>query len=176
MMRIGLLSDTHSYLDPAILQHFADCDEIWHAGDVGEPSVLDALEAEKPVRAVYGNIDGVAVQQRLPPNQTFTVADLPVLITHIGGYPGRYTPRVRNLLDDLRPKLYVCGHSHILKVMMDKQRGILHINPGACGRHGFHRMRTVVRFGIERGRVVDLEVIELGLRGKIDSYRRLSRP
>ena len=167
-MRIGLLSDTHSYLDPTILEHFRDCDEIWHAGDVGDASVLDALEAEIPVRAVYGNIDGSALRQRLPLNQTFTVADLPVLITHIGGYPGRYTSRVRGLLDALRPQLYICGHSHILKVMMDRQRGTLHINPGACGRHGFHRMRTVVRFAIERSRVENLEVIELGLRGKID--------
>ncbi len=167
-MRIGLLSDTHSYLDPAILEHFRDCDEIWHAGDVGDAAVLDTLEAARPLRAVYGNIDDATVRRRLPLNQHFTVADLPVLITHIGGYPGHYTPRVRGLLDELRPKLYICGHSHILKVMMDKQRGVLHINPGACGRHGFHRMRTVVRFTVERGRVENLEVIELGLRGKID--------
>ena len=167
-MRIGLLSDTHSYLDPAILDHFRDCDEIWHAGDVGDANVLNILEAEKPVRAVYGNIDDTTLRQRLPLDQKFTVADLPVLITHIGGYPGRYSSRVRGLLDELRPKLYICGHSHILKVMMDKQRGTLHINPGACGLHGFHRMRTVVRFAIKRGRVENLEVIELGLRGKID--------
>ncbi len=168
MMRIGLLSDTHSYLDPKILDHFADCDEVWHAGDVGDPAVLNTLEAYKPIRAVYGNIDDTVIRQRLPLNEAFTVAGLPVLITHIGGYPGRYTSRVRSLLDDLRPRLYICGHSHILKVMMDKQRGILHINPGACGRHGFHRMRTVVRFAIEGGRIENLEVIELGLRGQID--------
>ena len=167
-MRIGLLSDTHSYLDPAILDYFADCDEIWHAGDVGDPAVLDALEAAKPVRAVYGNIDDSALRRRLPLNDFFTVANLPVLMTHIGGYPGRYTPRLRSMLKELRPKLYICGHSHILRVMMDKQRGVLHINPGACGHHGFHRMRTVVRFAIEAGRVENLEVIELGLRGKID--------
>ncbi|WP_420460562.1 metallophosphoesterase family protein [Neolewinella sp.] len=167
-MRIGLLSDTHSYLDPVILEHFRNCDEIWHAGDVGDVAVLDTLEAAKPLRAVYGNIDDVTVRRRLPLNQQFIAADLPVLITHIGGYPGRYTPRVRGLLDELHPRLYICGHSHILKVMMDKQRGVLHINPGACGRHGFHRMRTVVRFVIDRGRVENLEVIELGLRGQID--------
>ena len=167
-MRIGLLSDTHSYLDPTILEHFAECDEVWHAGDVGDPSVLDSLEAEKAVRAVYGNIDDTALRRRLPLNESFEAAGLPVLITHIGGYPGRYTPRLRSLLDEYRPKLYICGHSHILKVQFDKQRGLLHINPGACGRHGFHRMRTVVRFYIREARVQDLEVIELGLRGKID--------
>ncbi|CAH1000167.1 hypothetical protein LEM8419_01314 [Neolewinella maritima] len=167
-MRIGLLSDTHSYLDPAILTHFANCDEVWHAGDVGDPAVLDQLEAFRPLRAVYGNIDDTVVRQRLPLNNAFEVAGLPVLITHIGGYPGRYTPRVRKLLDTLRPTLYICGHSHILKVMMDKPRGVLHINPGACGRQGFHKMRTAIRFTIAAGRVQDLEVIELGLRGKID--------
>ena len=168
MMRIGLLSDTHGYLDPAILEHFAECDEVWHAGDVGEATVLDALEAFRPLRAVYGNIDDTALRRRLPLNQEFEVAGMPVLITHIGGYPGRYTPRVRGLLDTLKPRLYICGHSHILKVMMDKPRSILHMNPGACGKHGFHRMRTVLRFSINDGRVEDLEVIELGLRGKID--------
>lgn len=166
-MRIGLLSDTHSYLDPTILGHFADCDEVWHAGDVGDPAVLDALEAAKPVRGVYGNIDDTAVRLRLPLNNYFEVAGLPVLITHIGGYPGRYTPRLRSLLDEYRPRLYICGHSHILKVQMDKGRGVLHVNPGACGRHGFHRMRTVVRFAINDGRIQDLEVIELGLRGQL---------
>lgn len=167
-MKVGLLSDTHSYLDPAVFTHFEKCEEIWHAGDVGDPAVLDALEAFRPVRGVYGNIDDAAVRGRLPLDNYFEVAGMPVLITHIGGYPGRYTPRVRGLLEELRPKLYVCGHSHILKVMMDKQRKILHMNPGACGRHGFHRMRTVLRFEINHARVENLEVIELGLRGKID--------
>ncbi len=167
-MRIGLLSDTHAYLDPAILEHFEACDEIWHGGDVGDVAVLDALEAFRPVRAVYGNIDDTSVRRRLPLNNFFEVEGLPVLITHIGGYPGRYTPRVKGLLEELQPKLYICGHSHMLKVMMDKPRGVLHMNPGACGKHGFHRMRTVLRFSITDGRVEGLEVIELGLRGKID--------
>ncbi len=166
--RIGLLSDTHSYLDPAILTHFADCDEIWHAGDVGDASVLDALEAFRPVRGVYGNIDDTGVRKRLPLNNHFEVEGLPVLITHIGGYPGRYSARLRGLLDQLKPRLYICGHSHILKVMMDKPRGVLHMNPGACGKHGFHRMRTLLRFSVTAARVEHLEVIELGLRGKID--------
>jgi putative phosphoesterase len=166
-MKIGLLSDTHSYLDPTLFDHFADCDEVWHAGDVGDPSVLTQLEAFKPVRGVYGNIDDQAIQQRLPLDNVFTVEGLKVVMTHIGGYPGRYTSRVRQLLDEQQPGLYICGHSHILKVMMDKKRGILHMNPGACGRHGFHRMRTALRFSVSAGRVENLEVLELGLRGKI---------
>lgn len=167
-MRIGLLSDTHSHLDPTVLDHFAGCDEIWHAGDVGDPAVLDALEACKPVRAVYGNVDDRTLRTRLPLDNVFEVDGLRVLITHIGGYPGRYTPRVQQLVDVLKPGLFICGHSHILKVMMDKGRGLLHMNPGACGRHGFHRMRTILRFKIRGGRVQELEVIELGLRGKIE--------
>ncbi|NJB85596.1 hypothetical protein GGR26_001341 [Lewinella marina] len=166
-VRIGLLSDTHSYLDPAILEHFAGCDEVWHAGDVGDPAVLDALEAFRPVRGVYGNIDDTAIRQRLPLDACFTVGGVKVLMTHVGGYPGRYTARVRKLIEAERPDLYICGHSHILKVMMDKTRKVLHMNPGACGRHGFHRMRTVLRFSVNEGRIEDLEVIELGLRGAV---------
>lgn len=168
-MRIGLLSDTHSYLDSSILDHFTACDEIWHAGDIGDPAVLDQLEAFRPVRAVYGNIDAPAIRHRAPLNLHFEAAGLPVFMTHIGGYPGRYTPRVRQLLDELQPRLYICGHSHILKVMPDKKRQLLHINPGACGQHGFHRMRTVVRFRIAEAQVTELEVIELGRRGAIPS-------
>lgn len=161
-MKIGLLSDTHSHLPDSVFKHFADCDEIWHGGDVGDPAVLDRLEAFKPVRGVYGNIDDTTVRNRLPLNETFTVAGLSVLITHIGGYPGRYTPRVRKLLDEHKPGLYICGHSHILKVMMDKKRGVLHMNPGACGHQGFHKIKTLLRFDIKAGRVENLEVIELG--------------
>lgn len=164
-MLVGLLSDTHSYLDPRVLQHFANCDEIWHAGDVGDATVLDQLEASKTVRAVYGNIDDHGLRARLPLNQSFTVEGLSVFMTHIGGYPGRYTPRVRKLLDEETPGLYICGHSHILKVMPDKKRGLLHMNPGACGNHGFHRVKTLLRFTVKKGRVENLEVIELGQRG-----------
>ncbi|MTB52545.1 metallophosphoesterase [Lewinella sp. W8] len=167
-MRIGLLSDTHSFLDPTIFDHFADCDEIWHAGDVGDASVLDALEAFKPLRAVYGNIDDTVVRSRLPLNQLFTVEGLRVLITHIGGYPGRYTARVRKLIQEEQPNLYVCGHSHILKVVPDQKNQLLHLNPGACGKHGFHRMRTLLRFSVTQGKIEHLEVIELGLRGAIE--------
>ncbi|MCX8211092.1 MAG: putative phosphoesterase [Neolewinella sp.] len=167
-MKIGLLSDTHSYLDPKVFEYFADCDEVWHGGDVGDESLLDQLEAFKPLRGVYGNIDGTAVRRRLPLNLDFEVEGLRVFITHIGGYPGRYTHRVRKLLDETKPGLYICGHSHILKVMMDKKRHCLHMNPGACGKHGFHHMRTLLRFDVEKGRIENLEVIELGLRGKVD--------
>ena len=166
-MKIGLLSDTHSYLDPKVFDHFQDCDEIWHGGDVGDESLLDELEAFKPLRGVYGNIDDTAVRKRLPLNLAFEVEGLRVFFTHIGGYPGRYTPRVRKLLDEHEPGLYICGHSHILKVMMDKKRACLHMNPGACGKHGFHRMRTLLRFDVAEGRVENLEVIELGLRGAL---------
>ena len=168
MIRIGLLSDTHSHLDPTLLDHFADCDEVWHAGDVGDQGVLDELMTFRPLRAVYGNIDDTTLRRRLSLNESFVCGGLSVFITHIGGYPGRYTSRVRGLLDELRPDLYICGHSHILKVVPDPKRSLLHLNPGACGKHGFHRMRTAIRFGIDRQRVVQLEVIELGLRGKID--------
>lgn len=166
-VRVGLLSDTHSYLDPKVFDYFADCDEVWHAGDVGDVSLLDQLANFKPLRGVYGNIDDAAVRGRLPLNAVFTAGGVKVLMTHIGGYPGRYTPRLRRLLDEHRPAVYVCGHSHILKVMMDKKRGCLHLNPGACGRHGFHRMRTLLRFTLSAGRVEDLEVVELGLRGAL---------
>lgn len=162
MQRIGLLSDTHSYLDPKVFDYFKDCDEIWHAGDVGDESLLDELEAFKPLRGVYGNIDDTSVRARLPLNNHFEVEGLSVFITHIGGYPGRYKPRVRKILDEAKPGLYICGHSHILKVMMDKKRGCLHMNPGACGKHGFHQVRTLLRFTVAAGRISDLEVIELG--------------
>ena len=166
-MRIGLLSDTHGFLDSDTLAFFEDCDEIWHAGDVGSHEILDRLEAFKPLRAVYGNIDDPSIRRRLPEDLFFTVEGVPVFLTHIGGYPGRYTSRVRRLLDELQPRLYVCGHSHILKIMPDPKRQLLHINPGACGRQGLHQVRTVVRFQLAAGKIGDLEVIELGRRGQI---------
>ena len=166
-MRIGLLSDTHGYLDPNLLEHFADCDELWHAGDIGDRAVLDTLREWGPTRAVYGNIDGTELRRELPLDLFFEVEGLRIFMTHIGGYPGRYTKRVRELLDDRRPGVYICGHSHILKVVPDRKRGLLHLNPGACGRHGFHRMRTALRFSITGGKVREMEVIELGLRGAL---------
>ena len=165
-MRIGLLSDTHGWLDPAVFDYFAECDEVWHAGDIGTMDVLEQLEAFRPVRAVYGNIDDAQIRTATVENQIFTLEGLSVVMTHIGGYPGRYNARVRELLDTHQPDLYICGHSHILKVMPDRKRQLLHINPGACGRHGFHKMRTLVRFAIRGEKVTDLEVVELGKRGK----------
>ena len=164
-MRIGLLSDTHSYLDPQLLPLFEECDELWHAGDVGQVAVIEKLEAFRPLRGVYGNIDDATVRRIFPLNQVFTLEGVKVCMTHIGGYPGRYTARVRQWLDEERPKLYICGHSHILKVMPDRKRELLHINPGAAGIHGFHKMRTATRFTLDNGSIKDLEVLELGLRG-----------
>ncbi len=165
-MRIGLLSDTHSFLDPKIFDHFVACDEVWHAGDIGDAQVAKDLTSFRPFRAVYGNIDAPELRHIYPENQIFEVEQVPVLITHIGGYPGRYSARVKRLLDEHQPRLYICGHSHILKVMPDPKRELLHINPGACGKHGFHRMRTIVRFTLKQGAIQDMEVIELGLRGQ----------
>ena len=166
-MHILLLSDTHGYLDDDILSYAEAADEVWHAGDVGPGPVLEGLEACAPVRAVYGNIDDAHLRTEAPLDLHFVAAGLPVYMTHIGGYPGRYTARVRKTLDahpDTR--LYICGHSHILKVMPDRKRGLLHMNPGACGVHGFHKVRTMIRFRIEDGRVVEPAAIELGSRGK----------
>ena len=170
-MRILLLSDTHGYLDDDILAHAAEADELWHAGDVGGGDVLERLKDRvATVRAVYGNIDGGAVRRDWPEDALWESAGLNVYMTHIGGYPGRYNPRARAVLD-AHPGvgLFICGHSHILKVMPDRRRGLLHMNPGACGQHGFHRIRTMLRFGIEAGRVVRPEVVELGRRGELRS-------
>jgi hypothetical protein len=166
-MLIGLLSDTHSHLDPRVMTHFAECDEIWHAGDIGHEAVLDALKAYKPLRAVYGNIDGARIRAELPLDARFECEGLPVFMTHIGGYPGRYEPRVGKLLkaDPPRGGLFISGHSHILKIMPDPNLGFLHINPGACGLEGWHKVKTLVRFRIENGQLTDLQVIELGGKG-----------
>lgn len=166
-MRIGLLSDTHSFLDPTVFQYFEECDEIWHAGDIGQIEVAQALSEFRPFRAVYGNIDGLSVKAQYPEDLRFECNGLEVFITHIGGYPGKYHPRVRPLLQANPPGLFICGHSHILKVMPDPKLGFLHINPGACGQEGFHQMRTIVRFSVIEGKVTDLQVIELGKRGAI---------
>lgn len=160
MKRIGLLSDTHSVLDERIFTWFEQCDEVWHAGDIGNLRVAEALEDFRPFRAVYGNIDGTEIRNRYPENLRFECEGVDTLITHIGGYPGKYAPRVRPILLSNPPKLFICGHSHILKVMPDKGLGLLHINPGACGKEGFHKVKTIIRFSLESGRIKDLEVIE----------------
>ena len=168
MKRIGLLSDTHSYLDKSIFKYFEECDEVWHAGDIGDAQVVKDLEKFKPLKAVYGNIDDKDLQAEYPLNWRFDCEGVDVWMTHIGGYPGRYNKRVRKEFETNPPKLFICGHSHILKVMPDKKYNFIHINPGACGHHGIHQMRTIIRFTIDAGVIKDLEVIELGKRGKID--------
>ncbi len=162
MTRIGILSDTHSTWDDRYATHLAGCQEIWHAGDVGHIDIIHRLEQIAPtVRAVCGNIDHGEVCRRCSPLLEFEIEGLRVLLTHIGGYPGRYAPGMRRLLQEHRIGLMVDGHSHILKVMPDNQLGLLHINPGAAGVHGWQKVRTLVRAVVDRGAVVDLEVIEL---------------
>ena len=165
-MQIGLISDTHSYLDDGILHHLGDCDEVWHAGDIGSHAVADALEENWLLRAVYGNIDDGEMRHRFPLDLRFHCEGLHVWITHIGGYPVRYQKRIRETMKFDPPKLFICGHSHILKVMYDKHFDCLHMNPGACGHHGFHKIRTMLKFKIEEGVPKSLRVIELGLRGR----------
>lgn len=168
MTYIGLISDTHSWLDPAILEYLKDVDEVWHAGDVGDIKVINELRKFKPLRGVYGNIDDKNIQQELPLNNRFQMEGFDIWITHIGGYPGRYSATVRNVLMVKPPQIFICGHSHILKVMRDKQyRNMLTLNPGACGVHGFHKVRTLLRFKLHEGQILDMEVVELGLRGAI---------
>lgn len=167
MKKIGLLSDTHSTLDPKIFQYFAEVDEVWHAGDIGNWNVIEQLENFKPLRAVYGNIDSGKLRTEFPLDLRFDCEGMNVWITHIGGYPGRYNKRVREIMATNPPDLFICGHSHILKVMPDKKHDLLHINPGACGIHGFHKVKTIIRFAIDQAKVQDLQVIELGVRGKM---------
>jgi uncharacterized protein len=165
MTRIGLLSDTHGYFDQRIAHHLQGLDEIWHAGDFGSNEmILDLVALAPTFRGVYGNIDGADVRCTEPQIQDFRVEGLHVVMTHIGGYPGHYAPAAQQLLAKTKPGLFVCGHSHILRVMPDTKRNLLVLNPGAAGRHGFHKVRTMLRFGIDRGRVVDMQAVELGPR------------
>ena len=161
MKKIGLLSDTHSYLHPKIFEYLIDCDEIWHAGDIGNVSVIDELAKFKPIRAVYGNIDGQEIRRIYPKNQRFTCEEVDVWITHIGGYPNRYSSDVRESIKKNPPKLFISGHSHILKVMYDKKLDLLHMNPGAAGKYGIHKLITMLRFNINGKEIKNLEVIEL---------------
>lgn len=164
MLKIGLLSDTHAYWDEKYAEYFKNCDEIWHAGDIGSDLMAARLALLKPLRAVYGNIDGQSLRLQYPKIAHFTVEEVRVMMTHIGGYPGRYHPEIRKELYDTRPNLFIAGHSHILKVAFDKNLNCLHINPGAAGKSGFHQVRTLVRFAIDGKNIQDLEVIELGSR------------
>lgn len=160
MKKILLLSDTHSHIDDAVLSHVKQADEVWHAGDIGDLKVTDAIKALKPLRAVWGNIDNDKARAEFPENNRFTIEGVDVWITHIGGYPNRYNIRIREEIKANPPKLFICGHSHILKVMPDKKLGLLHMNPGAIGIHGFHNVRTMLRFTIDNGKIDNLEVIE----------------
>jgi putative phosphoesterase len=164
MKRIGLLSDTHSFLDPKIYDHFKDVDEIWHAGDVGNLEVLDDLRKFKPVRGVYGNIDDHLLRRELPEFDRFMCEDVEVLMTHIGGKPGKYSKPALDELEKKSPKLFICGHSHILLVKMDPKYNMLWMNPGACGYKGFHSVKTILRFEIDGDKIQRLEAIELGKR------------
>ncbi|MFD1293477.1 metallophosphoesterase family protein [Lutibacter holmesii] len=164
MKKILLLSDTHSYIDDQILKYVRQSDEVWHAGDIGDIKVIDMLKKLKPVRAVYGNIDNHLIRSEYPLDLKFTIENVSVWITHIGGYPNRYDPRIREEIKLHTPTLFISGHSHILKVMFDKKLNLLHMNPGAAGKHGFHKVRTMLRFEINADKISNLEIIELAKR------------
>lgn len=167
MRKILLLSDTHGHLDPKIHKYINGVDEVWHAGDIGSTAVANEISKLKTLKGVYGNIDGHELRSQFPENQIFSCQGVKVLITHIGGYPGRYNSRVKKLIDEEKPQLYICGHSHILKVMKDRKNKLLHMNPGACGIQGFHKLKTLLRFKLNKGKIENLEAIELGKRGAI---------
>ena len=161
MKLIGLISDTHGFLDSRFIYHLKNCDEIWHAGDIGSQEVAEKLKETAPLKAVFGNIDSHKIRLEFPENLRFMCEQVDVFITHIGGYPGRYDKRVKKVLQSKPPTLFICGHSHILKVMNDKKLGILHMNPGAAGNSGLHKVKTILRFKIDGKEIKDLEVIEL---------------
>ena len=165
MLRIGLLSDTHHFLDETLFRHFESCDELWHAGDFGTIALADRLAAFKPLRGVYGNIDGQDIRKVYPEKLRWQSEGVKVFMTHIGGYPPRYNPVVKKELESDTPQLFICGHSHILKIMYDERLHCLHMNPGAAGRQGWHTVRTAIRFTIDGANMKDCEVIELGPRG-----------
>jgi putative phosphoesterase len=162
LKKILLLSDTHSHIDESILKYVRLADEVWHAGDIGDLKVTDAIKAIKPLRAVYGNIDDDKARMEFPLHNRFLCEGVEVWITHIGGYPGKYNQAIRAAIQSNPPKLFICGHSHILKVQFDKSLNLLHMNPGACGIYGFHQVRTMLRFEIDGDKIQHLEIIELG--------------
>jgi putative phosphoesterase len=161
MKKIILLSDTHSALDERFLPHLEDANEIWHAGDIGDIKVLENLEKITKVRAVYGNIDNHIIRSATKEFINFKCEEVNVLITHIGGYPGKYTKGIKEKIQKVRPKLFICGHSHILKVIFDKRFNLLHMNPGAAGNYGIHKVKTILKFKIDKENITDLKVIEL---------------
>ena len=162
MKKILLLSDTHSHIDDTILKYVHQADEVWHAGDIGGLIVTDSIKSLKPLRAVFGNIDDDKARMEFPLHNRFLCEDVDVWITHIGGYPGKYNQSIRTEIQNNPPKLFICGHSHILKVQFDKSLNLLHMNPGACGIYGFHQVRTMLRFEIDGDKIHNLEIIELG--------------
>jgi putative phosphoesterase len=162
MKKILLLSDTHSHIDATILKYVKLADEVWHAGDIGDLKVTDTIQKLKPLRAVFGNIDNHEARLEFPLNNRFFCEGVEVLITHIGGYPGKYSPAIREEITKNPPKLFICGHSHILKVMFDKKLNCLHMNPGAAGISGFHQKRTMLRFEIDGDKIQSLEIVEIG--------------
>jgi uncharacterized protein len=166
-MKIGLMSDTHSHLDPKVLSYFKDVDEVWHAGDVGDIDVIDSIREHKPVRAVFGNIDDHIVRLDLPEMKRFTLEGVRVLMIHIAGRPGKYTEQARLEIQKAPVDLFICGHSHILLVQKDPKYGFIHMNPGACGVHGFHKVKTLLRFELNNGKIENLEAIEIGPRAKV---------
>lgn len=166
MKKIGLISDTHGYLDPLVEKYFKDCDEIWHAGDIGDLAVTDELKKIAFVRAVYGNIDNDKIRREFPEHRRFVLEGVDVWLTHIGGKPYVYDFRIRDRIKANPPTLFICGHSHICLVQMDKRLKTLYMNPGAAGNHGFHKVKTLLRFCLNKGKIEQLEVVELGLRGK----------
>lgn len=165
-MKIGLLSDTHGWIHPRLFDHFADCDEIWHAGDIGDLQTADSLASFKPLKAVYGNIDNAQVRTVYKEHQRFMAEEVKVWITHIGGTPGHYVPGVKPEIYNASPDLFICGHSHIAKVMYDRKGGFLYVNPGAAGYTGFHKYMTAIRFRIDGKKIHQMDVIELGERGR----------
>ena len=167
MVQIGLISDTHGYIDDRIVEHFKGCDEIWHAGDIGGHNVVDKLAGNKTFKAVHGNIDDLSLRNKYPENLIFDIENLKIWITHIGGYPPGYNKKIKSSLLSIQPDLFICGHSHIVRIITDQQLKLLYINPGAAGHQGFHKIRTIVRFTIDAAQIKDLQVIELGKRGSL---------
>lgn len=161
MKKILLLSDTHSHIDESILKYVSTVDEVWHAGDIGSLKVTETISKLKPLKAVYGNIDNAIIRQEFPEELIFTIDELKVFITHIGGYPKKYSTNIKQKILDIKPNVFICGHSHILKVIYDKELNLLHLNPGAAGVYGLHVIRTMLRFTIQNSTIKNLEIIEI---------------
>ena len=168
MKKIGLLSDTHGYMDERIQHFLADRDEIWHAGDWGSINVSDTLTKIAPVKGVYGNIDGTEIRLSYPEKTLITMEGMKILIIHIGGTPGKYFPNVRSAILEHKPDIFICGHSHILRIERDKTFNMLYMNPGAAGKHGFHKVRTLLLFELNAGKIENLRAVELGPRSRLE--------